>query len=235
MEETQNKLVKQQQQTLEIALRGEGNTELSKVIAGLLSRSELEHKVRRAEDINSNLVELRASYKKAKEREDNDSLEIIKGKAAKLNGELVKLEIPKSIRELRVEDEDRLIDNLILLMCWLNDMVNVEGLSSDQMQLVAFDISESCGALFLEDIMLCLKAAVRGKYGKMYNKVDASDVLSWVAKYVDRIEESKASWDVSKRMEYKESSDYLRREKERVAVDLKVLASEIKDGLYNKE
>lgn len=138
------------------------------------------------EEAVSKLVCLRSSYKQAKQRGDQKALEQIRSEAEAAKS-VIRAHHMATIAELKRDEEERLTDDIMLLLCYLNDAVNVEGLTEMQMEIVAADILENYSMLRIEDIGITIKKGITGKYGKLYGKIDAVDVLTWIGLYFEEL------------------------------------------------
>jgi hypothetical protein len=81
------------------------------------------------------------------------------------------------------------------IMCIiLNDFVsnfNVgQSLTVDQVAITADFILENYGFLKIDDLKLCFKNTISGRYGQVY-RLDVNVIISWIDRYVeDRMNES---------------------------------------------
>lgn len=110
-------------------------------------------------------------------------LDQITAKGNKINGKLAEIPQFPTLRELATEDEVLTLENIQLLILWLTDQINVPGMDADQIEYLAADMLAAYGTLRIEDIMLCFRNAIRGKYGKLYNRIDAAIVHDWITQY----------------------------------------------------
>jgi hypothetical protein len=78
---------------------------------------------------------------------------------------------------------ESIIGVAISKVCTFLNMPNV--LTSEQIDFVAQVIREQYYYLNLADVKLCLRWALMGRYGKLYGKIDVTDVLQWFERYTD--------------------------------------------------
>ena len=79
-----------------------------------------------------------------------------------------------------VED---IIGVAITKVCAFLNMPNI--LTLEQLKFVAQIIREEYYYLNLADVKLGLRRALMGRYGKLYGKIDVTDVLLWFERYTD--------------------------------------------------
>lgn len=151
----------------------------------------LEKEYRRVEEIRTELTALRASYKQAQDREDQDACTAIAEKGTALRDELCQYTAQTTIRMYLEQGlEEQVSNEIILLLCWVQDMLNVQApLTEDQMVTIAKIIVKQHKWLRKEDIALAMRNALAGVYGKLYGKVDAQDVLCWIQTYAEQLQE----------------------------------------------
>lgn len=88
------------------------------------------------------------------------------------------------LASLRKADEGKVTDDVILLLCWLQEQLNVvHNLSDSQIEMLAVDIVQGYGSFRLEDIAACFKFGLRGAYGKIFERIDANVIHTWLRAY----------------------------------------------------
>lgn len=76
----------------------------------------------------------------------------------------------------------------LVLMAGVGDALSVFGFKADEMpeavlEFVVENIIETYWYLHIEDIAIVFKNACRGRYEKLYGRLDGSVILSWFAAY----------------------------------------------------
>lgn len=116
-----------------------------------------------------------------------------KGEAIK--AELAALPEYPTLREHAAKNEQDCTDALLLIIVWLGEQLNVQGMSEAQMRTMAVDILGAYGTFRLEDVLICFRTALRGGYGTIYNRLDMAVLHEWLGKYraeLDRERSGKA-------------------------------------------
>ena len=76
---------------------------------------------------------------------------------------------------------ESVIGAAITKICTFLNMPNI--LTLEQLNFVSQVVREQYYYLNLADVKLCLRWALMGRYGKLYGKIDVTDVLQWFEQY----------------------------------------------------
>jgi len=166
---------------LRTALETDDHSKLIKSIYRI-SLDKLERERKLIDSIKSELVSLRKSWAYVKENKLSGISEI-EEKGKELKAKLEAIPAQYTLRDLEVQDGQLLSDNVQILLCWINDSLNIEALSEMQIEAATLIIIAQYGSLRLEDLALCFKNAISGKYGKIYQKIDITDLARWIEQY----------------------------------------------------
>lgn len=104
-------------------------------------------------------------------------------------GKLIKEEIAllpsfPTLKELDTENPQEILDTIILMVSWVDENFNVStDMTESQMEMVAQTIIVKHGSFRLEDVTKCFSNAIRGLYGKNFNRLDPPVVLGWIQQY----------------------------------------------------
>lgn len=72
----------------------------------------------------------------------------------------------------------------MLLISRCAEMVNVnQNLTPQQIEFAAEYIVENSWTYSLDDLQICFDSGCMGKYGELYNRLDPSVIMGWLAKY----------------------------------------------------
>lgn len=116
----------------------------------------------------------------------------IEQKAAEVQAWLDRLPNRPTIRQAYRENPIRITDDIILLLCWMQDQVNVSaGLNEAQMEQAALSLIHNYGPLRLEDLAIIMRNAVAGKYGDVFNRIDVIVVNRWAREYWMELNETR--------------------------------------------
>lgn len=139
------------------------------------------------EQLESELTALRSSWIKVPEARPD-----IEKKAAVLQAWLDRLPNRPTIRQAYRENPIRITDDIILLLCWLHDQVNIAaGMNEIQMENCALSLIHNYPSLRLEDLAIIMRNAVAGRYGDIFNRIDLIVVNSWALKYWTELAEQR--------------------------------------------
>lgn len=94
--------------------------------------------------------------------------------------------LPKypSIAAQRMEDEQGIIDDVTIILGWFQAQINVtNAMGKEQIEAAAVDIVLSYGHLLLEELVVILRAAVRGEFGEVFNRIDVATIHRYIKKW----------------------------------------------------
>lgn len=144
-----------------------------------ISQARLEKELRHREELEAQLVALRSSWKKVPTARTD-----IEKKAAEVQAWLDRLPNRPTIRQAYRENPVRITDDIILLLCWLHEQVNINaGMNEIQMEQCALSLIHNYPTLRLEDLAIIIRNAVAGKYGDVFNRIDVIVVNRWALEY----------------------------------------------------
>ncbi len=97
----------------------------------------------------------------------------------------IAIQSKKNIQHIR-ENEKLAIKTITGILIMFNEYFNV-GSKMSEIQAIqtASLFLEQYPVDSIEDLILCLKKAKLGQYGKIYNKIDGSMIFEWFGKYLD--------------------------------------------------
>lgn len=81
-----------------------------------------------------------------------------------------------------------------------------KNMSADQIKMAAPMIYESYNHLKPEDIALCFKNIIRGKYGPIYDRIDVSVILDALAKYEAERDEAIVDFNIQQNKQFQKES-----------------------------
>lgn len=137
------------------------------------------------DDLNNALSYLRIRYKIAKSVGTKEEIQFYEKQGQQLRSELEQLEVRASIRQLQLQDENKLVESITLLILDMHDAFNVgKGLDAAKIQHLAYTIIERLGGLSLDDVALCFHKAKCGDYGQVFDRLDLNVVNGWLNAYV---------------------------------------------------
>lgn len=145
-------------------------------------------------DMEFQLESLRNSYryfKKTKGIKDRiKHMATLRKMGVELSKQLADVPVYPTLFELRKENEDEMDRILCLQILALVDYhTTTEIMSKAMVQEVATRIAYQFGGLTLEDVALCFHQVKNGLMGKVYNRVDAAVIMSWLHKYLKDVQE----------------------------------------------
>jgi hypothetical protein len=211
----QNKLPK----TLSQLLTGGGkNVEIAiseyaiGLSATILFKNEQQHK-----SIKSDLDTLQNSLRfyqssEAKEIADKERLiDVIKQEIAQKQEVLASVPKAEKIRDLiqvSAQEKEAVIEQLIILNVWLMTQLNLtQALTANQNEMIALTILDRFSSLSIEEVMICYKEAVAGKYGKIFNRIDVAVVSEWLSSFVQQKQNRLADINYSKHSSSKDAKE----------------------------
>lgn len=170
------------------------------------STTRLERERERVEEICSELTCLRASYAAARRRKDAEAMGNIASQGHALRQELAQYSAQATMRMYIQQGlTNQVRDEVMLLLCWAQDLLNVQNpLTADQLENCATLIVHTYAWLRKEDVAICLRQALAGEYGKLYAKMDVQDVLGWVMRYAETLQQQRAEAAAEARARAKE-------------------------------
>lgn len=144
------------------------------------------------DDLDSQIKQLRSKYKYwlglfASPEKQQGILSSIERRANSIKQQIEQLGFKPApqLRELvQTDGIENVKDDLQLLVIWLDAQLNKkEYLSDDQRESLCEMIIGEYKSLRFEDIAICFKQGIKGKYGKVYNGLDVQIIMEWIAKY----------------------------------------------------
>lgn len=193
-------------------LQGGDTIALAKRIS-TLSLAKIEAGRRRRDDIEGELEALRASYRQIKEivqepGKQKELLASIVAKAAALKTELETIPTVHDLSSLRQHDEERVTDEVALLLCWVVEQINRKRtLSDEQIETLAVDLVHTYGYISMEDMALCFRNGVRGQYGELYDTIDVGVIHGWIGRYWQDLSADRMAAADSRRASAKEGRE----------------------------
>ena len=191
VQERQKKELKIALRDAELAGKGEMMAQAASAIAAL-NVGQLENVEKKRAELDAQLDEARAKYKywKTLFEDKNRQQQILNSvirKGNELKAEIEKLPKFPTLRELQATEvgEQDLRGDIDLLLIWVDAQFNLkQPLSDAQLDTIPALIMEHCATLRLEEIGLCFKNAILGKYGKNYNRLDTEVIIGWLNQYM---------------------------------------------------
>lgn len=159
----------------------------------LINPVKLEQARKTAMLLESELEETRRNYKWwkalfADKDKQQTILDDLHRKGEALKKKLAEIPVYLTLRQMEKKDAQTLTADMVLLMVWLGEQLNVDGMTEAQMLDASVLIVQKYGKLRLEDIALCFRNAVTGKYGKVYNRIDLMIICEWLDKYTAELD-----------------------------------------------
>lgn len=171
-----------------------------------LSTARLEKELQHREELENQLVALRSSWKKVPEARPE-----LEKRAAEVQAWLHRLPNRPTLRQAYREDPVRTTDDIVLLLCWLHEQINISmGMNEVQMDQCALSLIHYYGYLRLEDIAIIMRNALAGKYGDTYHRLDVIVVNGWALKYWADLSEQRVERAYAKHASSKEDPTALR-------------------------
>lgn len=137
-------------------------------------------------DLEEHLRILDRKQKQYEESDLADKAEIIQGLSSERGHVLAKIhELPAyyTIRELKEQDEDTLVQDLMELLLWLDEQVSINNkMTQQQVVNCAYMVAEEFAGMCLEEIGIALKQGLNGHFGEIY-RLDTNVILNWLRKY----------------------------------------------------
>lgn len=151
---------------------------------------------------------------KKEEKDKKKHMAALEKKGNKLKEILAQVPEYPTLFEWRSKNEKTLVDTLTLMIIDLTEYHNTtERMGVNMTKEVALRIALQFGGLTIEDIALCFNQVKNGLMGKVYNRVDASVIMSWLHEYQNEVQEIGADRQAqmhvqSKGSTWKNSRDY---------------------------
>jgi len=180
-----NKPAKPVRSSLSKPLRSEKPGALIKHLQQVSTKQVVETRWQR-QNFEQHLVVL---GRKIKEYQDSDlqdkdiicqGLRVERGKVIQ---DLENLPAYYTLREIKVFDEDGLIQDIMELLLWLDEQLSLNNkMSTAQITNCAYMVAEEFAGICLEEVGIALKQGLNGHFGEIY-RLDTNVILNWLRKY----------------------------------------------------